>query len=83
MRVGDLLGSGTISGIDLGTQGSLLEQSLNGTLKIKLNQDEKRTFLEDDDTITIKGWASNIDGELVGFGDCVGRVEPAVDMIRN
>lgn len=78
MQVGDLLGSGTISGLGTGSQGSLLEQSQNGTTEIKLNGDERRTFLEDFDTVTIKGWAGSEDGALVGFGECVGRIEPAV-----
>lgn len=78
MQVGDLLGSGTISGLDAGSQGSLLEQSQNGTTEIQLNGDEKRSFLKDYDTVTIKGWAGSEDGALVGFGECVGRIEPAV-----
>ena len=69
MQVGDLLGSGTISGTDSGTEGSLLEQSQNGTTEVQLKGDE---------TVTIKGWAGSQDGLLVGFGECVGRIEPAV-----
>ena len=80
MQVGDLLGSGTISGTDSSTEGCLLEQSQNGTTEIQLKGDEKRTFLEDNDTVTIKGWAGSQDGLLVGFGECVGRVEPAVNV---
>ena len=80
MRVGDLLGSGTISGTDYGTQGSLLEQSRNGTADIKLNGDKKRTFLEDYDRVTIRGWAGTQDGAIVGFGECVGHIEPAISM---
>lgn len=78
MQVGDLIGSGTISGTDSGTHGSLLEQSQNGTTEIRLDGDERRTFLEDFDTVTMKGWAGSQDGALVGFGECVGRIEPAV-----
>ncbi|MCJ1267171.1 hypothetical protein MMC22_007056 [Lobaria immixta] len=80
MQVGDLLGSGTISGMDHGTQGSLLEQSQNGTTEIKLNAGERRTFLEDFDTVTLRGWAGSQDGALVGFGECVGRIEPAISL---
>lgn len=80
MQVGDLLGSGTISGMDYGTQGSLLEQSRNGTTEIKLNGEERRTFLEDFDTVTLRGWAGSQDGALVGFGECVGRIEPAISL---
>ena len=77
MRVGDLLGSGTISGTEPGTQGSLLEQCSNGKSKIQLNGSDERTFLEDFDTVTIRGWAGDADGDLVGFGDCIGTIEPA------
>lgn len=80
MQVGDLLGSGTISGTDSSTEGSLLEQSRNGTTEVQLKGDERRTFLEDNDTVTIKGWAGSQDGLLVGFGECVGRIEPAVNV---
>ncbi|MCJ1467848.1 hypothetical protein MMC07_006473 [Pseudocyphellaria aurata] len=80
MQVGDLLGSGTISGTSPGSQGSLLEQSRNGTTDIELSGGERRTFLEDFDTVTLRGWAGGHDGELVGFGECVGRIEPAVSI---
>ncbi|MCJ1425384.1 hypothetical protein MMC29_003283 [Sticta canariensis] len=81
MQVGDLLGSGTISGTDSGTEGSLLEQSQNGTTEVQLKGDERRTFLEDNDTVTLKGWAGSQDGLLVGFGECVGRIEPAINVL--
>lgn len=77
MRVGDLLGSGTISGTESGTEGCLLEQTSNGKSKIKLIGGKERTFLEDYDAIRLKGWAG-AEGELVGFGECVGRIEPAM-----
>ncbi len=78
MQVGDLLGSGTISDTEPGTQGSLLEQSLNGKSKIQLDGGEERTFLDDFDTVSIRGCAGGVEGELVGFGECIGRIEPAV-----
>ena len=77
MQVGDLLGSGTISGTEPGTQGSFFEQCANGKAKIQLNGCEERAFLEDFDTVTIRGWAGATDGGLVGFGECVGKIEPA------
>jgi fumarylacetoacetase len=77
MQPGDLLGSGTISGTEPGEFGSMLEQSHSGRVKIKLEAGEERTFLEDGDRITIRGWAGN-DGEpLVGFGECAGVITPA------
>lgn len=81
MQVGDLLGSGTISGTDSGTEGCLLEQSQNGKIEIQLKGGERRTFLEDNDTVTIRGWAGSQDGLLVGFGECVGRIEPAISVL--
>ncbi|CAK7200183.1 hypothetical protein SEUCBS139899_002874 [Sporothrix eucalyptigena] len=78
LQVGDLLGSGTISGPDPGTQGSLLEANMGGKTPIQLPGGETRMFLEDGDTITITGWAGDEEGGLVGFGDCTGQVLPAL-----
>ena len=80
MRVGDLLGSGTISGEVPGSEGCLLEQSRAGKEKVKLADGEERTVLEDGDTVTFRGWAGGEEGAMVGFGECVGRVEPALDL---
>ena len=79
MQVGDLLGSGTVSGPEAGTSsGSMLELSSNGKNKIQLDGGEERIFLEDNDTVTLKAWAGGEEGGLVGFGDCVGLIEPAI-----
>ena len=80
MQVGDLLGSGTISGTEVGTLGSLLELSSNGKAASKLNNGEERKFLEDGDSVTIRGWAGNSEVGLVGFGECTGRIERAIKM---
>lgn len=80
MQVGDLLGSGTISGMESISQGSLLEQCANGKIKIRLNGDEERSFLEDGDTVTIRGVAGKIDGNMVGFGECTGTIKPALKL---
>ncbi|WYZ45956.1 hypothetical protein EsH8_IX_000181 [Colletotrichum jinshuiense] len=76
LRPGDLFGSGTISGIEPGTQGSLLEQSQGGKTTIKLSGGQERKFIEDGDTVVIRGWAGELDGDLVGFGECVGQILP-------
>lgn len=56
LRLGDLLGSGTISGSDDGTEGSLLEQTHGGKESFKLRgSDEERKFLEDGDTVILRG----------------------------
>jgi fumarylacetoacetase len=76
MRPGDLLGSGTISGKEKGTEGSMLEQIQGGKIPIVLSNGEERKFLQDGDTVTIRGWSVGEDDNLVGFGECVGRIEP-------
>jgi fumarylacetoacetase len=77
---GDLLGSGTISGTTAAEHGSFIEQSQNGKEKISLSGGEKRTFLEDGDEITIRGVCGADQEALVGFGECVGRIEPALTL---
>ncbi|CAO2650389.1 Nn.00g016810.m01.CDS01 [Neocucurbitaria sp. VM-36] len=77
---GDLLGSGTISGNSPAEYGSFLEQSDNGKTPIAIYGGEKRTFLEDGDEITIRGVCGTDEEALVGFGECVGRIEPALTL---
>jgi fumarylacetoacetase len=79
MRVGDLLGSGTISGPGKDSRGSLLEISWGGKEPLTLDSGEARTFLEDGDTLTLRGHASG-DGYRIGFGDCSGTILPAVPL---
>lgn len=78
MNVGDLLGSGTISGATKSERGSLLELSWGGKEPITLDTGEVRTFLEDGDTLTLHGHAQG-DGYRIGFGGCAGKVLPALD----
>ncbi len=77
MNVGDLLGSGTISGPTKAEYGSLMELSWAGREPITLDTGEVRTFIEDGDTLTLRGHAQG-DGFRVGFGDCSGKVLPPV-----
>ncbi|MDF1718594.1 MAG: fumarylacetoacetase [Antarcticimicrobium sp.] len=77
MNAGDLLGSGTISGANKSERGSLLELSWGGKEPITLDSGETRTFIEDNDTLTLKGAAKG-DGYTIGFGDSVGTVLPAL-----
>jgi fumarylacetoacetase len=79
MRVGDLLGSGTISGPEKDSRGSLLELSWGGKEPITLETGETRSFLEDGDTLTLRGHATG-EGYRIGFGACSGKVLPAVDL---
>ncbi|MEX0371424.1 MAG: fumarylacetoacetase [Tateyamaria sp.] len=76
MNVGDLLGSGTISGATKPERGSLLELSWGGKEPLTLDTGETRTFLEDEDTVTLAGHAQG-DGYRIGFGTCTGRIMSA------
>ncbi|MBO0936204.1 fumarylacetoacetase [Fibrella sp. HMF5335] len=73
LRVGDLMASGTISGPDRSSWGSLLELSWGGAEPLRLANGETRTFLDNGDTVTFRGWAGG--GEhRVGFGEVTGRI---------
>jgi fumarylacetoacetase len=73
LRVGDLFGSGTISGPEREQRGSLLELSWNGAEPITLPDGSRRTFLEDGDEVVLRGRG----GEAVELGEVRGRIEPA------
>ncbi|WP_185219044.1 fumarylacetoacetase [Paraburkholderia dinghuensis] len=75
-RVGDLMGSGTISGPTPDSFGSLLELTWNAKNPLALNGGETRVFIEDGDELTLAGWCQG-DGYRVGFGTCVGKILPA------
>ena len=75
MRTGDLLGSGTISGSNPKSMGSLLELTWNGENPIELDDGTTRTFLKDGDTITLSGYAQG-DGYRIGFGYSTGSIKP-------
>ncbi|MBP0485131.1 fumarylacetoacetase [Sagittula salina] len=77
MSTGDLLGSGTISGPEKHQRGALLELAWGGKEPITLETGETRSFIEDGDRITLRGYAQG-DGYRVGFGACTGRVLPAL-----
>ena len=76
MNVGDLLGSGTISGPEKDQRGSLLEISWNGTEPVELASGITRTFLEDGDSLVMRGWCQG-NGYRVGFGEVEGTIVPA------
>jgi fumarylacetoacetase len=75
-RIGDLMGSGTISGPDPDSFGSLLELTWNGERPLALAGGGERRFLEDGDDVIITGWCQG-DGYRVGFGEVTGRVLPS------
>ena len=76
MRPGDLLGSGTISGTDEHSLGSMLELSWRGARDVKLKGDKTRKFLADGDTVVMTGFAQG-EGYRVGFGSVTGKILPA------
>ena len=75
VNVGDVMASGTISGKDESSFGSLLEISWGGKKPFKLKDGSERTFIEDNDTVTMRGFAEK-DGKRVGFGEVSGTIVP-------
>lgn len=76
ITTGDLYASGTISGPDAGSYGSMLELTWRGTKPILLSDGSERKFINDNDTLIIRGFAEK-DGLRIGFGECVTRILPA------
>lgn len=77
IQVGDLYASGTISGPSPGSFGSMLELSWNGQKPLIMPDGTERTFIQDGDTVIMRGHAKK-DGVRIGFGECKGKVLPAV-----
>lgn len=80
LRPGDLLASGTISGTEQSSYGSMLELTWRGSKPIDLPDGTQRKFLEDGDRITMTGWCQG-DGYRVGFGEVTGKLLPALKMV--
>jgi len=78
VRSGDMMGSGTISGPTKESYGSMLELTWRGAHPIKLNDGSERKFINDGDTVIMRGFSENKDVRI-GFGECVGKVLPALD----
>jgi fumarylacetoacetase len=78
-RPGDLFGSGTASGADpTKAGGSLMELSWGGTRPFDLPNGERRAFLEDGDTVVLRGWCGGTsDAPTIAFGDVAGTIMPA------
>jgi fumarylacetoacetase len=77
IRCGDMMASGTISGPHEGSYGSMLEISWKGTKPIDMTDGSTRTFIQDGDTVILRGHAEK-DGVRVGFGECSAKVLPAL-----
>lgn len=76
INVGDLMGSGTISGPEKHQFGSMMELSWKGTQPLKMKDGSERKFINDNDTVIIKGFCKK--GNVrVGFGECIAKVLPA------
>ena len=91
LRPGDLVATGTMSAEGEGAQGCMLELSWNGSRQVQLVVDDgggekvvvgERTFLEDGDVVTMTGYCQG-EGYRVGFGECIGKVLPAVDFTQD
>ena len=77
VRGGDVMASGTISGKEPGSYGSMLELSWQGTKTIALADGDERKFLQDGDTVIVTGQASN--GQTrIGFGEAKAKILPAL-----
>mgnify|MGYP000041012788 FL=1 len=75
VNVGDTMASGTISGRDQHSYGSMIEISQGGKQPMELKNGKTRTFLEDGDTVTIQAYCEK-DGKRIGFGECIGKILP-------
>ncbi|WP_277111842.1 fumarylacetoacetase [Chryseobacterium taklimakanense] len=76
VEVGDMYASGTISGEEKESFGSMLELTWRGTEPLTLNGGQERKFIEDNDTVTMRGWGEK-DGIRVGFGEVMAKILPA------
>jgi fumarylacetoacetase len=74
---GDLLGTGTLSGPRPEQGGSLLELSQGGKSAFSLPNGEMRTWLEDGDTVMLRGYCERPGHRRIGFGECAGTVLPS------
>jgi fumarylacetoacetase len=78
LMVGDLIASGTVSGADARTQGSLLELTNRGDAPLELAGGERRGFLEDGDEVVLSGFCEREGLPRISLGECRGRIAPAL-----
>ncbi len=78
-RTGDLFGSGTVSGPEPGERGSMIELTWRGAEPLTLADGATRSFLDDGDTITMRGTCGGGDRPRIGFGVVSGTVLPAIE----
>ena len=77
LQPGDLLGTGTLSGPTLDQAAALIELTTGGKNPINLPNGETRTWLEDGDSVVLRGWCEKPGAARVGFGECEGTLLPA------
>lgn len=77
IEVGDMYASGTISGHTEDSFGSMLELTWGGTKPLKLSDGTERKFINDNDTVIMRGWCENAE-RRVGFGEVEGKILPAI-----
>jgi fumarylacetoacetase len=77
IQPGDLLGSGTLSGPSPDQAGSLLELTQGGKQPLTLRNGEKRTFLEDGDTLILRGYCEAEAAVRIGLGEASAAILPA------
>jgi fumarylacetoacetase len=77
LEIGDLIGSGTISGPEKESWGSLLELTARGRDPLTLPSGETRGFIEDGDEIIFRGFAQKQGYRRIGFGECRAVILPA------
>jgi fumarylacetoacetase len=74
IRTGDLFASGTISGADPGSEGSLIELTWNGERPLRLADGSERAFLEDGDEVVLRGCAGEVE-----LAEVRGTIQPALE----
>jgi fumarylacetoacetase len=77
LQTGDLLATGTVSGAATTSRGCLLEITARGAQPVVLRNGETRKFLEDGDTVILRGYCEREGAARIGFGECRGTVLPA------
>lgn len=76
LKIGDMMASGTISGAEASSFGSMLEISWRGTQPVPMPDGSERKFILDGDTVILRGHCER-DGVRIGFGEAAGKVLPA------
>ena len=79
VNAGDMMGSGTLSGSTPDSYGSMLELSWRGEKPVKLKEGGDRKFIEDNDTVIIRGYSKSKDYPRIGFGEVSTKLLPVFE----